>query len=128
MGAMALVLTCNKVQAATNILERKEGKSIYGSIPLRTLDSGNAAFNVSTLGFGVMGMTSSQVALGWLLQKEPFIVPIPGTTKLSHLEENLRTLDFEVSTEEWKELELAVAQVPVVGDRYNADQQKQVGF
>ncbi|MBD5270826.1 MAG: aldo/keto reductase [Bacteroides sp.] len=74
------------------------------------------------------GMTSSQVALGWLLQKEPFIVPIPGTTKLSHLEENLRTLDFEVSPEEWKELELAVAQIPVVGDRYNAEQQKQVGF
>ena len=74
------------------------------------------------------GMTSSQVALGWLLQKEPFIVPIPGTTKLSHLEENLRTLDFEVSSEEWDELELAVAQIPVVGDRYNAEQQKQVGF
>ena len=74
------------------------------------------------------GMTSSQVALGWLLQKEPFIVPIPGTTKLSHLEENLRTLDFNVSPEEWKELELAVAHIPVVGDRYNAEQQKQVGF
>ena len=74
------------------------------------------------------GMTSSQVALGWLLQKEPFIVPIPGTTKLSHLEENLRTLKFEVSPEEWKELELAVAQIPLVGDRYNAEQQKQVGF
>lgn len=40
------------------------------------------------------GMTSAQVALGWLLQKAPWIVPIPGTTKLSHLEENLRTLDF----------------------------------
>ena len=74
------------------------------------------------------GMTSSQVALGWLLQKDPFIVPIPGTTKLSHLEENLRTLDFDVSPEEWKELELAVAQIPVVGDRYNAEQQKQVGY
>ena len=74
------------------------------------------------------GMTSSQVALGWLLQKEPFIVPIPGTTKLSHLEENLRTFDFDVPSDEWKDLELAVAQIPVVGDRYNAEQQKQVGF
>ena len=74
------------------------------------------------------GMTSSQVALGWLLQKEPYIVPIPGTTKLSHLEENLRTLDFNVSPEEWKDLELAVAQIPIVGERYNAEQQKQVGF
>ena len=73
------------------------------------------------------GMTSAQVALGWLLQKVPWIVPIPGTTKLSHLEENLRTLDFNISSGEWKELEDAVAAIPVVGDRYNAEQQKQVG-
>ena len=73
------------------------------------------------------GMTSAQVALGWLLQKEPWIVPIPGTTKLSHLEENLRTLAFNVHAEDWQELEARVAAIPVVGDRYNAEQQKQVG-
>lgn len=73
------------------------------------------------------GMTSAQVALGWLLQKAPWIVPIPGTTKLSHLEENLHTLSFQLSSEEWKEVEDAVAAIPVVGDRYNAEQQKQVG-
>lgn len=72
------------------------------------------------------GMTSAQVALGWLLQKAPWIVPIPGTTKLAHLEENLRTLEFSISPEEWKELEDTVAAIPVVGDRYNAEQQKQV--
>jgi aryl-alcohol dehydrogenase-like predicted oxidoreductase len=74
------------------------------------------------------GMTSAQVALGWLLQKEPWIVPIPGTTKLSHLEENLQTLSFNVSSEEWKQLEDEVAKITVVGDRYNAEQQKQVGL
>lgn len=74
------------------------------------------------------GMTSSQVALGWLLHKAPWIVPIPGTTKLSHLEENLRTFDFDVSTDEWRELAAAVAAIPVMGDRYNAEQQKQVGL
>lgn len=74
------------------------------------------------------GMTSSQVALGWLLHKAPWIVPIPGTTKESHLLENLHTLSFNVNDEEWKELENIVAAIPVVGDRYNAEQQKQVGF
>lgn len=74
------------------------------------------------------GMTSAQVALGWLLQKAPWIVPIPGTTKLSHLEENLRSLDFKLDTGEWKELQEAVAAIPVTGDRYNAEQQRQVGF
>lgn len=74
------------------------------------------------------GMTSAQVALGWLLQKAPWIVPIPGTTKLSHLEENLRTLEFNYSAEQWRELEDKVATIPVIGDRYNAEQQKQVRF
>ena len=74
------------------------------------------------------GMTSAQVALGWLLQKAPWTVPIPGTTKLSHLQENLHTLDFNLSPEEWKELEDAVAAIPVTGSRYNAEQQKQVGY
>ena len=72
------------------------------------------------------GMTSAQLALGWLLRKAPWIVPIPGTTKLSHLEENLHTLDFTLTPEEWHELESLVAAIPVVGDRYNAEQQKQV--
>ncbi len=74
------------------------------------------------------GMTSSQVALGWLLHKAPWIVPIPGTTKESHLLENLHTLSFNVGDKEWKELEDTVAAIPVVGERYNAEQQKQVGF
>lgn len=74
------------------------------------------------------GMTSSQVALGWLLHKAPWIVPIPGTTKESHLIENLHTLSFNVSDEDWQALETKVASIPIVGDRYNAEQQKQVGY
>ncbi len=73
------------------------------------------------------GMTATQVALAWLLQKEDWMVPIPGTTKLSHLEENLRALDFSYSAEEWRELENKIAAIPIVGSRYNAEQQKQVG-
>lgn len=72
------------------------------------------------------GMTSAQLALGWLLHRAPWIVPIPGTTKLAHLEENLRTLDFTLADDEWRQLEDAVAAIPVTGDRYNAEQQRQV--
>ena len=74
------------------------------------------------------GMTSAQVALGWLLHKAPWIVPIPGTTKVAHLEENLHTLYFDLADSEWHELEQRVAAIPVVGDRYNPEQQKQVGY
>ncbi|MGA6119117.1 aldo/keto reductase [Sphingobacterium anhuiense] len=72
------------------------------------------------------GITATQVALGWLLQKAPFIVPIPGTTKLSHLEENIRTLDFTFSQQEWNALETTIANITIIGNRYPASEQKQV--
>lgn len=73
-------------------------------------------------------MTSSQVALRWLLHKAPWIVPIPGTTKESHLVENLHTLTFNIPDADWLALENDVAAIPVTGDRYNAEQQRQVGY
>lgn len=74
------------------------------------------------------GMTSSQVALGWLLHKAPWIVPIPGMTKESHLVENLHALTFSIPDADWLALEKDVAAIPVTGDRYNAEQQRQVGY
>lgn len=72
------------------------------------------------------GMTSSQISLAWLLSRSPVILPIPGTTKISHLEENLRSLEFSISIKDWKMLESEISKIPVVGDRYNAEQQRQI--
>ncbi|HMU29140.1 MAG TPA: aldo/keto reductase [Nitrospira sp.] len=72
------------------------------------------------------GVTSAQVALAWLLAKQPWIVPIPGTTKLAHLEENLRTADLKLSAAEMSEIEGSVSKIEIVGDRYPAEQQKLV--
>ena len=74
------------------------------------------------------GMTSAQVALGWLLHKATWIVPIPGTTKESHLLENLHSLAFNVGDSDWYALESSVESIPVIGERYNQEQQKQVGY
>lgn len=72
------------------------------------------------------GITAAQVALAWLMNKRAFIVPIPGTTKLSHLEENLRACDIRFTTEEMTEIENAVAAIPVVGSRYDALQESKI--
>jgi aryl-alcohol dehydrogenase-like predicted oxidoreductase len=72
------------------------------------------------------GATSAQVAMAWLLAKKPWIVPIPGTTKLAHLEENLRTADLPLTAEEMSELEGAVSKIEIVGARYPAEQQNQI--
>lgn len=71
------------------------------------------------------GITGAQAALGWLLRND-WVVPIPGTTKLAHLEENLRAADLEVTPVEWNELERELSQVEIMGDRYPAEQQRQV--
>jgi aryl-alcohol dehydrogenase-like predicted oxidoreductase len=72
-------------------------------------------------------VTSAQLALAWLLAQKPWIVPIPGTTKLGRLEENNGAASVELSAAELREIELAVSQVPVQGARYSADRQKLVG-
>ncbi len=72
------------------------------------------------------GITPAQVALAWLMNKKPYMVPIPGTTKLSHLEENLRAADIRLTETEMKELETAVEAIPIAGSRYNAEQEAKV--
>src|SRR5690554_107381 len=74
------------------------------------------------------GMTSAQIAMAWMMDKHPFIVPLFGTTKLSHLEEDLRTADFTLTPEDINELEANVSEFPVMGDRYDAEQQARVEY
>jgi aryl-alcohol dehydrogenase-like predicted oxidoreductase len=71
--------------------------------------------------------TPAQIALAWLLAQKPWIVPIPGTTKLHRLEENLAATDVSLTREELRDIESAVARVAVQGDRYPADLQERVG-
>ncbi|MFJ2988308.1 aldo/keto reductase [Collimonas sp. NPDC087041] len=73
------------------------------------------------------GVTPAQLALAWLLAQKPWIVPIPGTTKLHRLEENAGAAEIELSTEDLSEIESAVSGVPIQGARYSADRQKLVG-
>jgi len=63
------------------------------------------------------GVTIAQVALSWLLSQKPWIVPIPGTTKLSHLEENLRAIEFVLSPDEIGEINNALSRLRVAGER-----------
>ncbi|HVX39707.1 MAG TPA: aldo/keto reductase [Gemmatimonadaceae bacterium] len=71
--------------------------------------------------------TPAQIALAWLLSRKPWIVPIPGTTKLHRLEENLRAVDVALSADDVRELTAAAERIPVQGDRYPAALQARVG-
>jgi aryl-alcohol dehydrogenase-like predicted oxidoreductase len=71
--------------------------------------------------------TASQIALAWLMAQKPWIVPIPGTTKLNRLEENLRALDVDLTSEDLRAIENAVSQIKVAGSRYAESDNKLVG-
>ena len=71
------------------------------------------------------GLTPAQVSLAWLLGQKPWIVPIPGTTKLAHLKENRDAADFEFTSEELKNFTEAVSRIKITGDRYTGTQAQQ---
>ena len=73
------------------------------------------------------GVTRAQIALAWLLGQKPWIVPIPGTTKLHRLEENLGAAEAELTSDDLREIEDAISKVEVQGARYPEHLQKQVG-
>jgi len=73
------------------------------------------------------GVTPAQIALAWLLAQKPWIVPIPGTTKLHRLEENIGAAGIALTAEEIQELETAASKIAVQGARYPEALQKLVG-
>lgn len=71
--------------------------------------------------------TKAQVALAWLLAQRPWIVPIPGTTKLHRLDENLSAASVELTADEVREIDAALSQIAVQGARYPEHLQRMVG-
>jgi aryl-alcohol dehydrogenase-like predicted oxidoreductase len=71
--------------------------------------------------------TPGQIALAWLLAQKPWLVPIPGTTKLARFDENIAAADVMLAANELAEIDLAAAQIEVKGERYPAHLQARVG-
>jgi aryl-alcohol dehydrogenase-like predicted oxidoreductase len=71
--------------------------------------------------------TPAQIALAWLLAQKPWIVPIPGTTKLHRLEENIGAVAIELTPEDLRQLDIATSKIAVQGARYPEELQKLVG-
>lgn len=72
--------------------------------------------------------TPGQIALAWLLAKKPWIVPIPGTTKLNRLEENLGAVEVTLTTDDLDQIEEAASNITIQGARYPAEMEKKSGL
>jgi aryl-alcohol dehydrogenase-like predicted oxidoreductase len=74
------------------------------------------------------GATPAQIALAWLLAQKPWIAPIPGTTKLSRLDENIGSLDVNLTADDLREIKSAASKITVEGERYPEALQKMTGL
>ena len=72
------------------------------------------------------GATNAQVALAWLLAQKPWIVPIPGTTKIPRLQENVGAAAISLNTDDLKEINEALSKIEVQGARYSEQAQKMI--
>jgi aryl-alcohol dehydrogenase-like predicted oxidoreductase len=72
--------------------------------------------------------TPAQIALAWLLAQKPWIVPIPGTTKLSRLDENIASVNVDLSASDLREINDAAANIEVQGERYPEELEKRTGL
>jgi aryl-alcohol dehydrogenase-like predicted oxidoreductase len=72
--------------------------------------------------------TPAQIALGWLLARKPWIVPIPGTTKLPRLKENIGAADIELTPDDLREIDGAAAKITIQGARYPEHLEKRTGL
>jgi aryl-alcohol dehydrogenase-like predicted oxidoreductase len=72
--------------------------------------------------------TPAQIALAWLLAQKPWIVPIPGTTKLNRLEENIGAVEVELTADDLREIDAAAAKITVAGERYPEELQRMTGL
>jgi len=113
------------IDAATTF----EGGDFRNGIPRFAADAREA--NQAVVGLlakiaSGLGATPAQVALAWLLAQQPWIVPIPGTRRLSRLEENLIAADVELSATDLDELNTASAAIEVQGERYPEAMQRMI--
>lgn len=71
--------------------------------------------------------TAAQIALAWVMAQKPWIVPIPGTTKISRIHENIKAADIKFSDEEMKTINDALSKIEIVGDRYPESEKRRTG-
>ena len=97
------------------------GTDIRNSVPRFTPEARNANQAVVDLLHAIgtrKSATPAQIALAWLLAQKPWIVPIPGTTKITRLEENLGAVSVELTADDLREIDTATSQITVQGARY----------
>jgi len=113
---MGMGFLAGKVTAGTRFPQQDFRAAIPRFAP-DALPANMALFEVVKTWAQRKNASAAQLALAWLMAQKPWIIPIPGTTKVAHLQENLRAVEIVFAPQELKELNAAVAAVSIRGER-----------
>jgi len=108
--------------------EKNDFRSIVPRFAPEALAANEALLDLLREVAGQKRATPAQIALAWLLAQKPWIVPIPGTTKLHRLEENIGAAAVELNARDLKRINDALARITIVGDRYPEELEKRTGI
>jgi len=106
-----------KMDAHTSF-DKTDFRSTLARFTPEALEANQALVHLLSEIAGKKNATPAQVALAWLLAQKPWIVPIPGTTKIHRLEENIGAVTLELSADDLSQIENAAAKIPIEGNRY----------
>jgi aryl-alcohol dehydrogenase-like predicted oxidoreductase len=116
------------ISAATTFQEGNDARTAMPRFAPDALRHNQAVVDLLTTVARRKGATSGQIALAWLLAREPWIVPIPGTRRLRRLEENIRAVDVELTPDDLREIEAAAAAIEVRGARYPEEAERRTNL
>jgi aryl-alcohol dehydrogenase-like predicted oxidoreductase len=115
-----------KIDAETRFDPKLDMRSTFPRFSPETISANTPIIELVKQFAEKMNATAAQLSLAWLLARKPFIVPIPGTRNIDHLNENLGAVNFQLTLEDIREIDSAFSTIEVHGGRMNEEQMKVV--
>ncbi|MFC5871907.1 Predicted oxidoreductase [Chryseobacterium arachidis] len=112
---------------ANTDFDKTDGRSISPRFNKENREANQALVDLVVSIANEKNVTPAQIALGWLLAQKPFIVPIPGTSKLERLQENIGAVNMILSDEELNKINWALTTIKITGERYPVELQQKIG-
>ncbi|MFC3158454.1 aldo/keto reductase [Chryseobacterium arachidis] len=109
---------------ANTDFDKTDGRSISPRFNKENREANQALVDLVVSIANEKNVTPAQIALGWLLAQKPFIVPIPGTSKLERLQENIGAVNMILSDEELNKINWALTTIKITGERYPVELQQ----
>src|SRR6476660_1353248 len=125
-GPVGMGYLTGKMDERTNFDPKTDLRSQFERFTVENLAANEGVVDLLKRFGEKKNATPAQIALAWLLAQKPWIVPIPGTRNIDHLNENLEAINVQLTSDDLREIETAISKIPVHGDRMSEMHMQQI--